>query len=88
MSISIAFLSAFITIFSLGLLSISLKSYRKSKNTKLLFISLVFLTFFTKGIILSITVFIEGITLLESMTLFLLFDFLLLFFLFIGTLKR
>ena len=79
-------ISACVTIFSLGLLIISLASYLKYKNLKLLFVSLVFLLFLIKGILLSINVFFEELAGLNLY--FIIFDLVILIFLFIATLKR
>jgi hypothetical protein len=81
-------LSAGITIFSLNLLIISLLSYKKFRNIKLLLMSLVFLLFFIRGLILSINV-ITGITVdLASIVYLWLFDLLILVFLYVTSLKR
>ena len=61
MYIKDSIISAFITIFSVGLLAVSLASYRKYKNLKLLFVSFVFVVFFIKGILLSFGLFNEDI---------------------------
>jgi len=82
-------ISAGVTMLSLGLLVVSLLSYRKYKNTKLLLISLVFIFFFIRGILLSISVFVDNFA-----EMFLtgfsvgLFDFIMLVLLFIATLKK
>lgn len=81
-------IAAFITIFSLGLFGISLASYKRHKNTKLLFIALVFLVFLIKGMILSIGLFIEEIGELVSGIQAGVFDIIVLAFLFIATLRR
>jgi hypothetical protein len=81
-------LSACITIFSIGLLLVSLASFKRYRNQKLLFISIVFLFFLIKGILLSLSLFIDDIARLLSLSLFSFFDFLILIFLFIATLKR
>ena len=81
-------LSAFITIFSVGLLFVSLASYRKYKNLKLLFVSLVFLVFLIKGVLQSISLFSGEIPLLNLFINSGLFDLLILILLFIATLKR
>lgn len=88
MEIQDIIISAFITIFSIGLLVISLASYKKYKNLKLLFVSLVFLIFFIKGIILSISLFVKDITWIHSINFIGLFDLIILILLFIATLKR
>ena len=81
-------ISAFITIFSLGLLTISFASYRKYKNPKLLFVSLVFVVFLLKGILLSVSLFYENIGNFLSETYIGIFDLIVLILLFIATLKR
>ena len=81
-------LSAFITIFSVGLLFVSLASYKKYKNTKLLFISAVFVLFFIKAIIISYGLFDEEIYSLLSNSYFRLFDLAILMTLFMASLKR
>ena len=81
-------ISAFITIFSLGLLAVSLASYRKYKNMKLLFVSLVFLLFLVKGIILSLGIFSENFVAFDSSNYGGIFDLVILILLFIATLKR
>lgn len=58
-------LSAGITIFSLGLLLVSLASYKKYKNMKLLFISLMFIVFLTKRIVLSFRLFFSKRSVLD-----------------------
>jgi len=81
-------ISAFITIFSIGLLTVSLASYKKYKNLKLLFVSLVFLVLLIKGILLSLGLFIDEIMIINSMPYLGLFDLIILVLLFIATLKR
>ncbi len=81
-------ISAFVTIFSVGLLAISLASYRKYKNLKLLFVSLVFLVFLIKGILFSFSLFTGELAVLYSMPYTGLFDLIILILLFIATLKR
>ncbi len=81
-------ISAFITIFSVGLLAISLASYKKYKNIKLLFVSLVFLVLLIKGILLSLGLFYEDLIMVNSMPYSGLFDLMILILLFIATLKR
>ena len=81
-------ISAFITIFSVGLLLVSLASYKKYKNLKLLFVSLVFLVLLIKGILLSIGLFFEDLTILNNITYNGLFDLVVLILLFVATLKR
>jgi hypothetical protein len=88
MNLETIILSAFITIFSLGLLGISLASYRKYKNQKLLFVSGVFLIFLIKGILLSLSLIDSDFDLFLSTTITGIFDVSILLFLFIATLKR
>jgi hypothetical protein len=78
----------FITVFSLGLLIISFNSYRKSKNKKILFVSLVLLFFFLKTLFLSFMLFtmqIESNSILFALELF---DLLILMFLYIAVLIK
>ena len=88
MEIESIIISAFITIFSIGLLLISLASYKKYKNLKLLFVSLVFIVFLIKGILLSLGLFYEEIAAILTSTYSGLFDLAILVLLFIATLKR
>jgi len=81
-------ISAFITIFSVGLLAISLASYKKYKNKKLLFVSLVFFVLLIKGILLSLNLFTEEYSILNSLQYVGIFDLIILVLLFIATLKR
>jgi hypothetical protein len=81
-------LDAGITIFALGLLIVSLLSYRKYKNSKLLFVSFVFLIFFVKGIVLSVNLFNNQLADVISNPYFELFDLIILVLLFVATLKR
>jgi hypothetical protein len=88
MEIQDIIISAFVTIFSLGLLIVSLASYKKYKNLKLLFVSLVFMVFLIKGILLSLSLFYQGIPLINSLEYSGLFDLIILVLLFMATLKR
>ena len=78
----------FTTVFSFGLLLISLSSYRKTRNRKLLFVNLVLFFFFIKNIFVSLMLFIAQIA--NNTTLFVLelFDLLILIFLFIAVLIK
>ncbi len=82
------FIYAFTTIFSLGLLIVSIASFRKYKNTKLLFVSFVFLVLFIKSILFSFSLLYEGFNLNHFSPYLGLFDFIILILLFIATLKR
>jgi len=81
-------IDACITVFALGLLLVSLLSYRKYKNAKLLFVSLIFFVFFIKGIMLSLGLFNEQLSSLISSPYAGLFDLVVLVLLFVATLKR
>ena len=88
MGLETLIISAFVTTFSLGLLIVSLVSYRKYKNLKLLFVSFVFVVLFIKGVLLSVTFFTKTPPNLDSVLSSGLFDLIILVFLFIATLKR
>ena len=81
-------INAFITIFALGLFIVSFASYRKYKNVKLIFVSLVFLVLLCKGLLLSLSLFVEGLPKISNHPYVGLFDLLILIFLFTATLKR
>ena len=84
-------LSACITIFSLGLLVVSLASYQKYKNVKLLVVSIVFLVFFVKGFLMSLRVFFSELSWVDGIVSGSyngVFDLFVLVLLFIATLKR
>jgi len=81
-------IAACVTVFSLGLLCISLFSYHRTKNLKLVFVSLVFFVFLIRGILLSISVFNNKYESLISMPYVGLIDLTMLILLFIATLKR
>jgi len=71
-----------------GLLVVSLSSYKKYKNPKLLFVSIVFLIFLIKGLLMSIGMFYTDISLLQTISRTGLFDLIVLILLFMATLKR
>ena len=79
---------AFITIFSIGLFCVSLLSFNKSKNKKLLFVSIVFFLFFIKGVILSLSLFLPEVNMNVTIPILSVFDLLVLALLFIATLKK
>jgi len=84
-------LSACITIFSAGLLVVSILSYRRYKNTKLLIISGVFIVLFIKGLLMSYFVFDPGSSPVETLLVGSwsgVFDVVVLVLLFYATLKR
>jgi hypothetical protein len=76
------------TVFSLGLFIISLTSYRKSRNKKILFVSLVLLLFFIKNLLLSSFLFTAQIQNNINVFVLELFDLLILVFLFIAILTK
>jgi hypothetical protein len=88
MGIESIVISACITVFALGLFIVSLASYKKHKNQKLLFICLVFFIFLIKGILLSLGMFSPQLATLASNPYVGLFDLVILATLFIATLKR
>jgi len=79
---------ACITILSLALLIISIISYWKYKNSKLIFIGLIFFFFFIRGILLSISLFNDQIKEVISSTYIWLFDLMILVVLYLTSLKR
>ena len=81
-------ITPFLLVFSLGLLITSLVSYRRTKNTKLIFVSIVFLLFFCKGILLCFDLIYPDTGVFHSLFSFTLLDVIVLFFLFSATLKR
>jgi hypothetical protein len=81
-------ISACITIFALGLFIVSLLSYRKHKNPKLIFVSLVFFVFLVRGILFSLSMFNQQIADILSMPYSWLVDLIILVLLFMATLKR
>ena len=88
MEIQSIVISAFVTIFALGLLIVSFASYRKYKNLKLLFVSGVFVVFLLKGLLMSFALFFKESSLLSSSIYAGLFDLMVLLLLFMATLKR
>ena len=88
MEIGSIFLNACITILSLGLFLLSLASYRKYKNLRLIFTTVAFFVFFMKGIVLSLGLFYEEMAVVNVSIYLGLFDVAILALLFIATLKR
>ena len=86
MTIEEIVISAFITILSIGLLTISIFSYLKRKNMKLIFVSMVFLIFLSKGLLFTINVFFTEIA--DLFIYFGILDVIILILLFISTIKR
>jgi hypothetical protein len=82
------FIGASITILSLGLFVLSLLSYRKNMNIKMLIVSLVFLFFFIKSMLLSLSLFFNVTIFVDSMYNVWFFDLIVLALLYIASLKR
>ena len=81
-------ISPFLIVFSLGMLVTSIASYLRSKNMKLIFVSLVFLIFLIKGIVMALPLVYPEIATITSLSYFGLLDLIVLILLFIATLKR
>lgn len=88
MEIETTILSACITLCAVVLFTISIASYRKHKNKRLLFVSIVFFLFLIKGVLMSLTVFIEQLMFLEYNLYFATLDLIMLLILFIAVLKE
>ena len=82
-----AIIYGFLTVFSIGLMVISLLSYQKSKNKKIIFISGIFIIFLIKGLILSLSILNLEFQELVSIPFLALLDLLILSFLFLAVLK-
>ena len=65
-----AIIGPFLIVFSLGMLITSIVSYKKSKNLKLIFVSIAFLIFLIKGILISLLLFNQNITTIVSISSF------------------
>jgi hypothetical protein len=76
------------TVFSLGLFMISLISHHKTKNKKIIFVSLVLLLFFIKNLLLSFFLFTAQIQNNITILALEIFDLLILVFLFIAVLTK
>ena len=81
-------LSACITIFALGMFIVSSLSYRRFSNQKLLFVSSAFFIFFIKGVLQSLSLFMEELAFLDTNVYMKLIDLVILIMLFSATLKR
>ena len=75
-------------IFSLGLFIVSSISYKKSKNKKILFVSIVLFVFSIKFILLSISIFNTRLEDILSVSALGVFDLILLVLLFVAILTR
>jgi len=81
-------LSASITILALGMFIVAALSYKRFKNSKLIFVSSAFFIFFIKGVIQSLSIFLKEVSVIESSPYMKLFDLIILILLFTATLKR
>lgn len=81
-------LNGIIMVFSLGLLGISLFSYKRFKNTKLLFVSGVFLLFFIKSMITVLSFFVGFIPEIAPSIYLGFIDLAIITLLYLATLKR
>jgi len=91
MSIQGVIISASVTLFAVGLLAISLASYRKYRKKKLLFISVVFIILLLKGFLYTSVVFFPQFPWVDTLLYSEysgLFDLAILVLLFIATVKR
>jgi hypothetical protein len=81
-------LSAGITLCALVLCYISIASYRKHKTNRLLYVSIVFFVFLIKGILMSLSIFIDEFAFFTYNIYFAALDFFMLIILFIAILKE
>ncbi len=81
-------ISASVTVLALGLLIVSLISYKKHRTSKMIFISIVFAIFLIKGILFSLGAFYNQLVVITQNQYLGLFDLLILVTLFLATLKR
>jgi hypothetical protein len=79
---------ACISIFSLVLFVVSILSYSKYRNIKLLLISMVFLVFLSRSLLLSLSLFFTQVSSFIASPYIWLFDLLILLGLYITSLKR
>ncbi|MEM2869594.1 MAG: hypothetical protein QW379_04120 [Thermoplasmata archaeon] len=80
-------LIAWMTVFSLTLLVISILSYARTRNPRIALVSLAFFLFFAKGVALSIGLYWPSILSVTTDLPSLLFDVLILLILFVATLR-
>jgi len=81
-------LFGFLSVFSLGLLTVSMLSLKKSLNKKLIFVCLVFVVFLIKSVLLTLSLFVSDIADFVSISLLSVFDVIILLLLFSATLRR
>ena len=88
MQIALIILGAGITILAADLLIVSLLSYLKVRNLKLILISIVFSLFFIKGVIMSYHLFYNQISPYLELYYLWFFDLIILVLLYITSIKR
>jgi len=88
MEIETIVIYAGITIFSFGLFIISILGLRKHRTIKILFVTLAFLMFFIRGVILSLSLINNLSKEIVSSSFFWLLDLIILALLLIATIKR
>ena len=88
MEIEYIIISAAISINALVLLITTLISYKKYQNTKLIFVIIVFLFFFLRGVLLSLGLFFEPLAFFISSHYTWLIDIVILNLLYLAALKR
>jgi len=81
-------ISGIIIVFSLGLAVISILSYKKYRNQKLLFVSIVFILFLVKGLFSVLSVFTDIIPEYDMFNYSGIIDLAVLVLLYLATLKR
>lgn len=87
-SLSNIIIYGFGMIFSFGLFIVSFISYKKSKNKKILFVSIVLFVFFIKFILLSTSIFYPKLEDMLSIGILGVFDLIMLVFLFVSILTK
>ena len=81
------FVAAGITLFSFGLLVLSLVGLKKTKDTRMIFVSAMFLMFLVKGILYTYSLFQGSYIFFDSILNVLIVDLIILILLFISSLK-
>jgi hypothetical protein len=81
------YVAASITIFAFGLMVLSLIGYKRSKDTRMIFVSLMFALFLIKGLFFSLSLFLDDFMSLSTLLNFLIFDLIILALLFFSSLK-
>jgi hypothetical protein len=81
-------ITASITMLAFGLFTLSVVNYYKRRNSRLLFLSVVFLVFLIKEVLISFRLFDYRVPIVDTTLNLWLFDILILVLLYIGTIKR